>query len=154
MNQEPKCKINLGKPIVLLNGLVTDKNNYTDEQKLEMLNSKKSLKNKIPKNPCIIYHASKEQNNNDIMPLSEEEHNENIIEENDNENIIQDKIDINEGLGYKINLSNKDEDFMKKNKKNKTENKRGRPRKNKNEKIELTHFNSDKKKKKKKKKKK
>ena len=145
MNQEPKCKINLGKPIVLLNGLVTDKNNYTDEQKLEMLNSKKSLKNKIPKNPCIIYHASKEQNNNDIMPLSEEEHNENIIEENDNENIIQDKIDINEGLGYKINLSNKDEDFMKKNKKNKTENKRGRPRKNKNEKIELTHFNSDKK---------
>ena len=81
MNQEPKCKINLGKPIVLLNGLVTDKNNYTDEQKLEMLNSKKSLKNKIPKNPCIIYHASKEQNNNDIMPLSEEEHKRKIKEE-------------------------------------------------------------------------
>ena len=54
MNQSYKSIINLGKPLVLLNGLVTDKNNYTEEQKIKMLKSKKALKNKIPTNPKIM----------------------------------------------------------------------------------------------------
>ena len=173
MSQEQKPFINLGKPLVLLNGLVTDKNNYTDEQKINMLKLKKEFKNKMPKNPKITYHSSLiEQNNNinnnknNIMPLSEEEdHNnevnvvshldklnsemngENIMEENDNENIIQAKIDNdnNKDIEMKsnINLSNKNNKSRTKKNEKKTENKRGRPKKNKNENINITKFNPE-----------
>ena len=55
--------ISLGKPVVLLNGLVTDKNNYSDEQMIKMLQSKNNPKFKIPKNPKIIKHTFKVSNN-------------------------------------------------------------------------------------------
>ena len=170
MSREQKSLINLGKPLVLLNGLVTDKNNYTDEQKINMLKSKKDFKNRIPKNPKIIYHSSLiEQNNNinnNMMPLSEEDDHDNeinivspldkfdkklndgnIMEENDNENIIQEQIDNNNiEMKYNINLSDKNnknnKSKIKKNEK-KTEHKRGRPKKIKNENIEIAKFNSE-----------
>ena len=171
MSQDQKSFINLGKPLVLLNGLVTDKNNYTDEQKIKILKSKKVFKNIMPKNPKIIYHTSiNEQNNNNIIPLSEDDdhdngvkvvshldklnlklNDENIMEENDNENIIHNNINNNGGIEYNINLSNKNnKSRIKKNEnnisnknKNRTENKRGRPKKNKNENIDITQFNSE-----------
>ena len=68
--------INIGKPIVLLNGLVTDQNKYTDEQKIELLKSKKDLKFKVPKNPKIINHSnhsSEKENKKNKMDLSLEE---------------------------------------------------------------------------------
>ena len=65
--------INLGKPIVLLNGLVTDKNNYTDEQKIQLLQSKKNSKFKMPKNIKIIKHIPEKDKNKNMMELSEGE---------------------------------------------------------------------------------
>ena len=167
MNQSYKSIINLGKPLVLLNGLVTDKNNYTEEQKIKMLKSKKALKNKIPTNPKIIPHSSEiKAVNNNIMPLSEEEDIDNSVkviskfnnlipkksEEND-DNIMNKEIKntipkYNNNEMYKINLSNKDEKIKKKkekNNQNKTEIKRGK-QKNKthdNNNLIISDFSSD-----------
>ena len=77
MNQ--KTLINLGKPIVLLNGLVTDKNNYSHEQKLKLLKAKNNPKFKSLKNPKIFEHSSFIENNNNIMNLSEDEQDDNEI---------------------------------------------------------------------------
>ena len=74
-----KTLINLGKPIVLLNGLVTDKNNYTYEQKIQLLKEKSNPKFKSLKNPKIIEHSSFIENNNNIMKLSEDEEDENEV---------------------------------------------------------------------------
>ena len=87
MSQDQKPLINLGKPFVLLNGLVTDKNNYTYEQKIKLLKQKKDLKNKLPKNPKIIYHSSlNEQSNNN------KNNNNNIIINNKEKKEIKDLI--------------------------------------------------------------
>ena len=68
-----KFLIDLGKPVVLLNGLVTDKNNYSDEQKLKLLKYKKDNQFKSLKNPKIIEHSSPNEKNNNVMDLSESE---------------------------------------------------------------------------------
>ena len=173
MSQEQKPLINLGKPFVLLNGLVTDKNNYTYEQKIKLLKQKKDLKNKLPKNPKIIYHSSlneqsnnNKNNNNNIMPLSEEDDHdkeinalphldkfdkklsdENIKEENDNENIIQEKLsnsNNNIEMKYSINLSDKNNKSRIKKNERKTDIKRGRPKKNSNENNDIiSKFNPE-----------
>ena len=151
MNQPYQSIINLGKPLVLLNGLVTDKNNYTEEQKIKMLKSKKALKNKIPNNPKLIPHSSEIKSvNNNIMPLSEEDDIDSSVKviskfnnlkqqksQESDDNIINKEINntkpmFNNNDMYKINLSNKDEKAKKKkekNNQNKTEIKRGKQKK-------------------------
>ena len=75
--QQKQFLINLGKPMVLLNGLVTDKNNYTDEQKLQLLQSNKKIK--LPKHPKITYHSTENQEKNKDMDLSEDEDSDNGV---------------------------------------------------------------------------
>ena len=74
-----KVLINLGKPMVVLNGLVTDKNNYSNEQKIKLLKAKKDPKFQSLKNPKIIENSAIMENNNNVMDLSEEEEDENEI---------------------------------------------------------------------------
>ena len=74
-----KFLIDLGKPVVLLNGLVTDKNNYSDEQKLKLLKYKKDNQFKSLKNPKIIEHSSLIEKNNNVMDLSESEEDGNEV---------------------------------------------------------------------------
>ena len=75
--QQKQFLINLGKPMVLLNGLVTDKNNYTDEQKLQLLQSNKKIK--LPKHPKMTYHSTENQEKNKDMDLSEDEDSDNGV---------------------------------------------------------------------------
>ena len=159
-----KSPINLFTPVVLLNGLVTDKNTYTKERKMLLLKYKNKLNINSMKNPQLKEPFNEiEDNTNKEMELSEDEDDEdevkivsnldNVIsrnkeKENKNQNNIKFKInkekeelkDISKSLNKqnpKIDLA-ESKSYPKK-KKNKTMNRTDikRQKKTKKEKEEI-----------------
>jgi hypothetical protein len=75
-----KSPINLFTPVVLLNGLVTDKNTYTKERKMLLLKYKNKLNINSMKNPQLKEPFNEiEDNTNKEMELSEDEDDEDEV---------------------------------------------------------------------------
>lgn len=75
-----KSPINLFTPVVLLNGLVTDKNTYTKEKKMLLLKYKNKLNINSMKNPQLKEPFNEiEDNTNKEMELSEDEDDEDEV---------------------------------------------------------------------------
>ena len=75
-----KSPINLFTPVVLLNGLVTDKNTYTKERKMLLLKYKNKLNINSMKNPQFKEPFNEiEDNTNKEMELSEDEDDEDEV---------------------------------------------------------------------------
>ena len=109
-----KTQINLFTPVVLLNGLVTDKNTYTKEQKIRMLKCKNKLNINNMKNPKLKEHFPEIENNiNKEMDLPEEEDDEDEVKIVSNLDLItsnnKEKENKNEdNVNFKINKKNED----------------------------------------------
>ena len=154
-----KNPINLFTPVVLLNGLVTDKNTYSKERKMLLLKYKNKLNINSMKNPQLKEPFNEiEDNTNKEMELSEDEDDEdevkivsnldNVISRNkEKENKNQDniKFKINKekeelkDISKSLNKQNAESKSYPKKKKNKTMNRTDikRQKKTKKEKEEI-----------------